>query len=172
MYHEDMIKNKTFLVVTSIVIVIFASTAYLLLARSDMSPIGKSEMKNTSEQKAETKNIAGTDETESAPASNSGEYLEYTEQLFNEKRETTRLLFFHATWCPQCRKLDEDITRSTITNGVTIFKVDYDSSQELREKYGVTLQTTVVRVNQEGNKMSSFVAYDNPTYQTIKDELL
>lgn len=105
------------------------------------------------------------------PSAAKGKYIEYTEDSFVATRGT-KLLFFHASWCPQCRALDESIKASELPNDVTIFKVDYDTNQALRAKYGVTLQTTVVKTDEEGNKISSYVAYDQPTFQSVEQALL
>lgn len=100
-----------------------------------------------------------------------GRYVDYTEDSFASTRGT-KLLFFHASWCPQCRALDESIRASELPSDLTIFKVDYDSNQTLRAKYGVTLQTTVVKTGEKGDKLDSYVAYDEPTFQSVKQALL
>lgn len=100
-----------------------------------------------------------------------GKYIEYTEDSFTSARGT-RLLFFHAPWCPQCRALDESIKGSDLPDDVVIFKVDYDSNQALRAKYGVTLQTTVIKTDGKGDKAGGYVAYDEPTFQSVKQALL
>ena len=100
-----------------------------------------------------------------------GVYTVYSSDKVSSTKGT-KLLFFHAPWCAQCRALEQDIQRSTIPDGVTIFKVDYDSNQSLRQKYGVTLQTTVVRINDSGELVSKYVAYDDPTLEALKSNLL
>lgn len=62
------------------------------------------------------------------------------------------VLFFHASWCPSCRGLGSDIeaNASSIPEGVTILKVDYDKEAELKKKYGVTYQHTLVQVGADG----------------------
>ena len=81
-------------------------------------------------------------------------------------------MFVHAPWCPQCRSLEESIKTTVLPDNVTIFKVDYDSNQALRQQYGVTLQTTFVKVNDEGEKTDSYVAYDEPVFASVERELL
>lgn len=83
-----------------------------------------------------------------------------------------RLLFFHAPWCPQCRMIEADIKSQGVPDGVTILKVDYDSNQALRQKYGVTLQTTFVEVDADGSEIEKFVAYNEPTFDSVKANLL
>ena len=104
-------------------------------------------------------------------ATNNGNYLDYSPEAFSDA-SGTRLLFFYASWCPQCRSPDEDIKTQGTPAGVTIFKVDYDTNQSLRQKYGVTLQTTIVKVDQEGKLVKKYVAYDNPTIDAVKLNIL
>lgn len=63
------------------------------------------------------------------------------------------VLFFHASWCPSCRGLNARIEGNlgSIPEGVTILKTDYDRETELRKKYGVTYQHTLVQVDADGN---------------------
>lgn len=106
-----------------------------------------------------------------AAAPQPGQYVEYSEELA-ASTAGTKLLFFHAPWCPQCRELDASIVSGLIPANATIFKVDYDSNQALRQKYGVTIQTTIVKIDNQGNKIASYVAYDEPTLTALKNALL
>jgi len=62
------------------------------------------------------------------------------------------IIFFHATWCPSCRALINDIESNlgSIPAGTTILKADYDTETELKKKYGVTTQHTLVQVDTNG----------------------
>ncbi len=100
-----------------------------------------------------------------------GQYVEYTPELV-ASTPGDKLLFFHASWCSQCQALEDDIEASGVPEGVTIFKVDYDSNQDLRQKYGVTLQTTMVKVDDDGEKIDSFVPYEDPTVNSVSAALL
>lgn len=91
-----------------------------------------------------------------------GAYVDYSEGALADA-EGTRVLFFHAPWCPQCRALEESILAEGVPEGVTILKVDYDSNQALRQRYDVRLQTTVVRLDDADGAASVFVAYDEPS---------
>jgi thioredoxin 1 len=68
------------------------------------------------------------------------------------------ILFFHATWCPSCRALDADINKnlSNIPAGVVILKTDYDKEVDLKKKYGVTYQHTLVQVDSQGNMLKKW----------------
>jgi thiol-disulfide isomerase/thioredoxin len=105
-----------------------------------------------------------------APATR-GTYVDYQEDII-AKTKGTKLLFFHAPWCPQCRMLDADIKQKGVPEGVAIIKVDYDTSQKLRQKYGVTLQTTIVRVDDNGELVKKYVAYDEPSLSAVAKNLL
>jgi thiol-disulfide isomerase/thioredoxin len=68
------------------------------------------------------------------------------------------VLFFKASWCPSCRALDTDIKASLgdIPAGVTILEVDYDKYADLKQKYGVTMQHTLVQVDKDGNQIAKW----------------
>jgi thiol-disulfide isomerase/thioredoxin len=100
-----------------------------------------------------------------------GRYIDYSPGII-EKTEGTKILFFHAPWCPQCRDLEADIVQSGLPEGVTVVKVDYDTNQELRRTYDVTLQTTLVLVDDNGALVKKFVAYQEPTVASLKSNLL
>lgn len=100
-----------------------------------------------------------------------GQYIDYRAGVI-KATGGTKILFFHAPWCSQCRKLEQSIQAGTIPDGVTILKVDYDSNQALRKTYGVTIQTTLVRVNDAGELEKRYVAYDEPSLAALTKNLL
>ncbi|GAA1855250.1 thioredoxin family protein [Microbacterium koreense] len=101
-----------------------------------------------------------------AAATTAGAYLDYTDGAI-ESTAGPKALFFHATWCPNCRQLDEELVAEGAPDGLTIFKVDYDERTDLRQKYGVTLQTTIVFVDDDGNEISSTVLYEDPSVASL-----
>lgn len=157
--------KKTLAAVTIVLLLIIGSVVYLMGRSSD----------ETTKQEMVTQKAGSSDVSQSPaqPATNGqpGTYTDYSQTAI-ANATGTKLLFFHAPWCPQCRDLEADITNSGVPSGVTIIKVDYDTNQALRQKYGVTLQTTVVRVDDQGNLVDKFVAYDNPSLNAIKENLL
>lgn len=74
--------------------------------------------------------------------------------------DSKKVYFFHASWCPICQKIDKEITADTtkVPAGVTIIKTDFDSSTELRKKYGVNTQYTLVQVDASGNETAQWSA--------------
>lgn len=157
--------NKTIIsIVVGLVVVIGGSIAFLATRNNDISMQDPSQSSmGVGEDVAPT-----AQDTESMQA---GSYVEYTPELIAQT-PGTKILFFHAEWCPQCRQLDSDLESTGAPAGVTVMKVDYDSSQELRQKYGVTQQTTLVRVDDNGELVEKFVAYDDPSVDSLKANLL
>lgn len=107
----------------------------------------------------------------SGEVSTAGTYIDYSQDVIKNTKGT-KVLFFHAPWCPQCMMLDKSIKSGKIPDGVTIIKVDYDSNQALRKQYGVTLQTTLVRVDDDGKLVKKFTAYNEPNLQALIDNVL
>jgi thiol-disulfide isomerase/thioredoxin len=129
---------------------------------SDRSPGG--------DDSSDDQSAAGSDKA-GGNSSKAGQYVDYSPELVSST-PGDKLLFFHADWCSQCVSLEGDIESSGVPDGVTIFKVDYDSNQDLRQEYGVTIQTTVVKVDDKGDKIDSYVAYEDPTIDNVTAALI
>jgi thiol-disulfide isomerase/thioredoxin len=156
--------NKKPLSIALVILVVIAIGVVYLLA-SDNARVAKDNMASTDRQSSETT-------PQSTDVSNStGAYTDYDENVIASTKGT-KILFFHAPWCPQCRDLEADIKAKGVPGGVTIIKVDYDTNQVLRKKYSVPLQTTLVLVDDNGELVKKFVAYDEPTVEAIKNNLL
>lgn len=74
--------------------------------------------------------------------------------------DSKKVYFFHASWCPICQGIDKEINAdmSKIPAGVTVIKTDFDSSTDLRQKYGVTTQYTFVQIDGSGNETAQWSA--------------
>lgn len=74
--------------------------------------------------------------------------------------DSKKVYFFHASWCPICQGIDKEITADTskIPAGVTLIKTDFDSSTDLRQKYGVTTQYSFVQIDNSGNQTAKWSA--------------
>jgi len=96
--------------------------------------------------------------TASAPALQP--YQVYSPEALQVAQETDNniLLFFHATWCPSCRALDSEITSNLteIPENLNIFKVNYDSETDLKKKFAVTTQHTLVQIDSAGNEITKW----------------
>lgn len=106
-----------------------------------------------------------------SPDSSAKNYLAYSDKIVAET-SGKKVLFFHAPWCAQCNAIEKDILAQGVPDGLTIIKVDYDSSQDLRQKYGVTLQTTFVKIDDQGEFKDKYVAYNEPTLDAVKRDFL
>lgn len=120
--------------------------------------------------KIEPESSTGVNQVDRVPAAQ-GNYLDYKVDTV-KSTSGKRVLFFHAPWCSQCKELDESIKNGKIPEGVTIFKTDFDSNQKLRQQYGVTLQTTLVLLDDEGNLAKKYVSYEEPNLEAVIKNLL
>lgn len=84
-----------------------------------------------------------------------GIYAAYTPELL---AKGDNVLFFKASWCPTCSALDRDIEASLddIPAKINILKVDYDEAGDLKWKYGVTYQHTLVQVSEDGEQLKKW----------------
>jgi thiol-disulfide isomerase/thioredoxin len=103
------------------------------------------------------------DEVNAEPAEEktmkTGSYTDYSpSNLTKATTEGKAVLFFHASWCPTCKKASEAFTSQpeAIPQGVTLLKTDYDTEKELKTKYGVTYQHTFVQVDAQGNEIAKW----------------
>ena len=65
---------------------------------------------------------------------------------------------FFADWCPSCRALKSDLgaNASSIPSNLTILDANYDSATDLKKKYGVTTQHTLVQVDKNGTLVKTW----------------
>lgn len=87
-----------------------------------------------------------------------GSYETYSADKIAQAENGDVVLFFHASWCPSCRGLNSNIEKNikSIPQGVSILKTDYDKETELKKKYGVTYQHTLVQVDKDGNMIKKW----------------
>lgn len=159
--------KKTSLIIVSVFILVTAGAAGYLALQKDKQPIDNSQQTSTTTGLSATN--AGQ-QTPAATATPSG-YVEYNEEVI-ANTAGKKVLFFYAPWCSQCRSIEAGIKEQGVPDGLTIIKVDYDSHQSLRQKYGVKLQTTFVKVDDLGNKTDLYVAYEEPTFDSVKRNFL
>jgi thioredoxin 1 len=82
-----------------------------------------------------------------------GVYTAYNTSLLANADKSPTVIFFHASWCPTCKAAEADINKNLDAlkaSGVQILKTDYDTSTELKKQYGVTSQSTFVKVDSKG----------------------
>lgn len=100
-----------------------------------------------------------------------GSYEAYSADKLERAGTGDVILFFHASWCPSCRGLNADIEKnqSAIPSGVSLLKVDYDTESELKKKYGVTYQHTLVQVDANGTMIKKWSG--SPTLTNLVAEI-
>lgn len=98
-----------------------------------------------------------------------GTFTDYSADKLALAADGDVVLFFHASWCPSCRALEGDIQAnlSAIPADTHLLKVDYDSATDLRQKYGVTRQHTLVVVDAAGNKIKTITSPTNTLAQVV-----
>lgn len=102
---------------------------------------------------------AATDPAQVTAAGSTASFQEYTpEAMSSATADETVVLFFHATWCSTCKLLADDITANadSIPDDVQILLVDFDTATDLKQRYGVTLQHTLVQVDSNGDAVEQW----------------
>ena len=133
------------------------------MSKENMTPEQMEAMKKEEAMKAgETmmKKDGETMQKDAQMAKSAGMYAPYSADKLVLAKENKVVIFFHAGWCPTCRALDAEITSKGVKEGYVILKADYDSSRELKAKYGVTSQHTLVQVNTAGASLGKWTGGD------------
>ncbi len=169
--------NKTTgIIIGGIVVVLIAGGVYVSMNKSDDAMMDKTT--DGSSSSMEDKNTTGEDDSMMQSSDTdvmdvgdgmmkSGAYEAYAPEKLVRAETGDVVLFFHASWCPSCRGLNADIeiNLSAIPSGVSILKVDYDTESEMKKKYGVTYQHTLVQVNADGTLIKKWSG--SPTLDNI-----
>ncbi len=104
---------------------------------------------------------AETTTAEAAPTgAGAGSYIDLADYEANKAAyaSTDVVLFFNAVWCSTCKVARDNIESdlSAIPSDLTIVAVDFDTAQDLRKKYGVTVQHTFVQVDPAGDELAKW----------------
>ncbi len=144
-----------------------AASSTTTAAPSAVTPSAVTTPSSTqAEAGASAPDVSASTATSSAP-STSGAYITYADYVQNPAAVTGKVvLFFHATWCSICQEVDRSLTSAAVPSGLTVVKVDYDSSDQLRQRYGVTIQHTFVQVDTSGNPLRKW------STGTLADQIL
>jgi thiol-disulfide isomerase/thioredoxin len=139
------------IVVGVIVLVIITGGIYASMNSKNDAMMAKEQM----EQKAMADQKMAEEKKAMMKA---GSYEAYAPEKLARAETGDVVLFFHASWCPSCRGLNSSIESNlkSIPEGVTILKTDYDKETELKKKYGVTYQHTLVQVDKSGNMIKKW----------------
>jgi thiol-disulfide isomerase/thioredoxin len=97
-----------------------------------------------------------------------GMFIEYSAEKV-AATSGNKVLFFHANWCPSCIGAAKNLSAATAPEGLNVFKVDYDSSADLKAKYGVVSQHTFVQIDDNGTMVKRWFGSRN--YEDILTQL-
>ncbi len=144
-----------------LVFIAVISVGYLTTRTSD--PI----LTNNEEIRITSKGSETLKESKSSTINTVGSYQDYSPEKISASKADHIILSFSATWCPTCRALDTNIEENldNIPLDTEIFKVDYDTNIALRQKYGVTIQHTLVEIDRAGNIIKKWSG--SPTLNAI-----
>jgi len=84
--------------------------------------------------------------------------FESEEQLGQFAAKGTTVVFFYASWCPNCRATVTELNArwDTVNPDITLVIADYDKEKALKAKYGVTYQDTFVLLDDKGGAVKSW----------------
>ncbi|WP_035773060.1 thioredoxin domain-containing protein [Arthrobacter sp. Br18] len=102
---------------------------------------------------------AATDPGQVTAAGSARSFQEYTPEAVSlATADETVVLFFHAVWCSTCKLLADDITANVdrIPDDLQILLVDFDTATDLKQRYGVTLQHTLVQLDSNGDAVEQW----------------
>lgn len=166
--------NKSVIIGVSAAILLGGAVTFLATNKSGVSrPVSTVKSNQTADEamkqkeneamamkKAKAEEEARTAKGEDAAMKKSSGYISYAD--YQAKKDSYKgakvVLFFHAPWCPTCQALDRDVTSNVgnLPAGTVIVKTDYDSSTDLKKKYGVTYQHTLVQIDDNGDKIKKW----------------
>lgn len=98
--------------------------------------------------------------TSDATAPGAGSYITLAEYEADPASYagTDVVLFFNARWCSTCKVARDNIQAdlASIPPDLTIVVVDFDTANDLRRTYGVTVQHTFVQVDADGTELAKW----------------
>lgn len=146
--------KKFFALIVIVFIMAVATIFFVMNVFKNVEPGNTDQAaEKTTDKPAVTKPISGDNEP------SNGRYIDYSAERVADSQYKNTILFFHAAWCPECRAYEQAIKDSSLQDGLQILKVDFDSSQDLRKKYSITLQSTFVSVDMDGEELNKWVGY-------------
>lgn len=94
-------------------------------------------------------------------------YLAYTDGVIGNGEPS--LLFFHASWCPSCKQSDKDLKAlyNAGTPKLNTYRVDYDSSLDLRKRYDVVQQHSFVLIDGKGTALKTLLGTTSEELATV-----
>lgn len=131
---------------------ILGLTTLLLASCASAGPVA-----TTTEPDSSMSETPSASETTTVAA---GDYIPYESFVTSGDKysDSKVVLFFNAVWCSTCQQARENIEASLgqIPENLAIVVVDFDSSIELRKKYGVTVQHTFIEIDSAGEPLGKW----------------
>ena len=104
--------------------------------------------------------VVGDSSTTQNTDSSRGNYVSYQnyEQEVEKYKDSRVVMFFNASWCSTCKIARDNFESSLdqIPSNLTIVVVDFDNSDDLRKKYGITVQHTFVQIDANGESLKKW----------------
>lgn len=149
--------NKSVKITLAILAAFIVSFGTLLILQEVSE--APSTSKDTTTTSSQTTPVEPDTPDPTSSDSTEGRYTSYSTDKLTEGKYSQTIVFFYAPWCPECRAFKKAITENSIPDGIQILETDFDSSTDLKKKYGVTQQTTFVRVNSAGDLQKKWPGY-------------
>ncbi|MBI2012241.1 thioredoxin family protein [Candidatus Daviesbacteria bacterium] len=151
--------KNIYILVTVIAVLILGG---VLFASTRNSSNNQQTAQNTQQATVNNQGVQGVGEenTQNQDSSLSQRFVAYSEENLKKATENNgkAVVFFHAGWCPMCAAAEKELKEKwgEVPQDVTILKTDYDTSSELKAKYGITMQDTWVQVDREGKEITKW----------------
>jgi thiol-disulfide isomerase/thioredoxin len=171
-------EGNTALIAIILGLIIIGGGAYLLLNKSNNNQALEEQKKAMMQEDDSKKDEGAMEENKNAMMENTninintndsmmeedkmmaeaGAYVSYSQSAYEAAKDKTRILFFHATWCPTCKAANADFEANLdkIPTNVFLFKTDYDKETSLKQKYAITYQHTFVLVDASGQAIKKW----------------
>ena len=160
-----MTKNITLFAIIAVGIVGLAGCSNL---------IEKNPVQDTATEKpavtAEVETKAKEETTKEVPIENGqiALYTDFTQERYSELLgKKPFAIFFHASWCPDCVNLEKQIKANIkkLPTETVILKANFDTESKLKQDYGITVQSTVVMIDENGSAMPTLFG---PSFDDLK----
>ena len=130
----------------------------------EKSTSNKEDMQESeSQKKLEAKSDSGKDAMQNSDVYEA-QYVTYSEDIYKSLLgQKPFALFFHAGWCPICQRMEKDILEglNEFPEGTVILKADYDKETQLKQKYLVQTQSTILFFDAEGKQTGKLLGPQN-----------
>lgn len=157
--------KKIFVVGGVVLVLVVVGAVLVLFSDNPVNPVQQeaasatAEIEQTDESAAETDMTAAAMEEDSEQGEELGSLGAYTDYSSDRlAADANNVIFFKADWCSTCAALERDIEAnlSSIPADTQILVADYDNELDLRRRYGVSLQHTLVQVDEAGNEVKQW----------------